>query len=97
MNAPAKVAPLAKLTLSPGPYRLTEDGTVLDADGTVFCVLGHPEDPLTEQDRANGAAIIAIPAMLQALRVARAHLGKARCLASREISAAIALAEGDLL
>ena len=60
--------------LSPGDYAVSDDGTVFDADGRVFCVLGHPEEPFTEQDLANGAAVLALPHLSAAVRDAEAFL-----------------------
>lgn len=56
------------LTHSPAPWRVTDDGTVIAADGHVVCVLGYPEDGMAEQNITNGAAIRAVPAMLAALK-----------------------------
>lgn len=50
--------------ISPAPWRLTDDGTVLAADDTVVCVLGSPNDDLTDQDLANGEAILALPDLI---------------------------------
>ena len=62
IRAPAHLAP------SPGPWRITDDGTVLAADHTVICVMGRPMGPISEQEIANIAALLATPALHQALK-----------------------------
>ena len=68
------LSPPYGVTLSPGDYTVSDDGTVFDADGRVFCVLGHPEEALCEQDLANGAAVLALPHLSAAVRDAEAFL-----------------------
>lgn len=55
------------VTLSPGPWRTRDDGTVIARDGSVVCMLGAPEEDLADQDAANGAAILALPDLIAAL------------------------------
>ncbi|CAN5612321.1 hypothetical protein BH10PSE5_BH10PSE5_01520 [soil metagenome] len=53
------------------PWRVADDGTVFAADGEVVCVLGHPEQDLTEEDVVHGALILRSPEMLLVLRKAK--------------------------
>lgn len=71
MSALAKLIPAPGATVSPGPWRITDDGTVIAADDKVVCVLGHPDEALTEQDVVNGMAILAIGGCRPTAREAR--------------------------
>jgi len=53
---------------SPGPWQARGDGTIVAADGQTVCVLGCPDEEIEEQDVTNGAAILALPQLLSALR-----------------------------
>lgn len=46
------------------PWRVADNGTVMAADGEVVCVLGHPEQDLTEEDVVQGALILQAPQLL---------------------------------
>jgi hypothetical protein len=59
--------PTPGLKLSPGPYRALDDGTILAADGHVVCVLGCPEEGLTEQDVTNAAVLLVLPELIETL------------------------------
>ncbi len=48
------------------PWKVLDDGTVVDASERVVCVLGHPDDALDFEDVANGELILAAPAMATA-------------------------------
>lgn len=50
------------------PWRCRDDGTIVAADEHIVCVLGCPEEDLTEVDVANGALLLAAPALLVAAR-----------------------------
>lgn len=65
-------------TLSPGPWTCSGDGTIFAADGAVVCVLGSPFVSMTEQDITNGAAILALPRILDAFRAALVMLSDER-------------------
>lgn len=77
-----RLEPLPGLTLAAGPFKVLEDGTILDRLGQPICVLGRPEEPLSEHDIANGAAILALPELIQAVRdllpYATACIGRSR-------------------
>lgn len=53
------------------PWYALDDGTIFAADGATVCVLGDPLGEMTERDVANGALILAAPALrAELLRVA---------------------------
>lgn len=62
----AKVLPPGA-ALSPAPWTLTDDGTILDGAGRVVCVMGAPFEALTDQDRVNAAPILVLPELLDLL------------------------------
>lgn len=85
------------------PWRVADDGTVLAADGEVVCVLGHPENDLTEEDVVHGALILAAPMMLEILKAVlplvasptiRPIFVTSAPLLSASIKRVVALAEG---
>jgi hypothetical protein len=83
-----RLFPADSYTLSPGPYAALGDGTILDADGRTFCVMGAPEDELAEQDIANGAAVLALPELIDLARLVAARAltqSKASADRAREI------------
>lgn len=61
------------------PWRSRGDGTIF-ARRKVVCVLGHPDEELTEQDITNGALILAAPALLAAARLGRRAIDQDRHL-----------------
>lgn len=62
------LSPVPGSTISEGLWACRGDGTIVAADGRAVCVLGYPDDDLEEQDVTNGAAILALPQLLRALR-----------------------------
>jgi len=44
---------------SPAPWNIDDEGVIRAADGHVVGVVGSPFEAMTEQDRANAAAILA--------------------------------------
>jgi hypothetical protein len=65
----ALLKPACGARVSAGPWYVADDGTIIAANGKAVCVLGVPEDDLAEQDITNGAAILAVPKMLAALKL----------------------------
>lgn len=70
-HAILRVAP--GFALSPGPYAAADDGTILDAASRPFCVMGSPEDDLSEQDIANGAAVLVLPRLVHLAQLVAAR------------------------
>lgn len=90
---------------TPGPWRQSEDHSVLAFDGGDIILIAEPSREAGHNYKANAALIAAAPEMLQALKVARdivvSYLGVAPrsihgklCLQLADIDVAIAKAEG---
>jgi hypothetical protein len=65
----AGLKPKPGARLSAAPWYAADDGTIIAANGKAVCVLGVPDDDMSEQDITNGAAILALPKMLRALEL----------------------------
>jgi hypothetical protein len=78
-----KFKPLPGVAMSHAPWHTADDGTIIAGDGKAVCVLGVPEDDLTEQDIANGAAILALPKLIAAATKVLAFLEARQAAALR--------------
>lgn len=64
------------------PWRVADDGTIFAADGEAVCVLGHPEQDLTEEDVVQGALILRAPDLLAVAKDVEQLLNSAEYLAA---------------